>query len=158
MQDLAAKIDHLRPCYDAREWLSQQTDPQQAWNDCPRGDWMLWLIGKHIKSEPWSDDRKPFLACCLDCAATVSHLWPAATAEAVAALRQWIAGECDVETAKMARLKLWSAAAAAAAYAAYAADADAAAADAAHAAARTQNRAATAAIVRKHYPEPPPCT
>lgn len=41
-------IDMLRkyyPCEDAIEWLGDKT-LKDAWNTCPRGDWMLWAYVK----------------------------------------------------------------------------------------------------------------
>src|SRR3990167_1321783 len=150
---LSDKISDLKPCRDAVVWLDQQQSPQQAWDDCPRGDWMLWLIGKQIKSESWSDGRKSLLACALDCAGTVKHRWSNQTVAAVTILRSWIAGEATVKEARSAKQELCDADAADAAYAAYAA-ADAAYA-AADAAARTQNWLRTANIVRQHFPISP---
>ena len=83
--NLIERIAHLHPCPEAREWLKTQDDPQAAWDACENGSWMLWLIGKMIKSEPWNNDRKPLLACCLDCVLTVKHLWPKKAAEKIVA-------------------------------------------------------------------------
>ena len=41
-------IDVLRefaPCRAAVEWLDDKT-PEEAWNTCHRGDWMVWLYAK----------------------------------------------------------------------------------------------------------------
>ena len=162
--DLVDRIAHLHPCDEALQWLGTlpaNTTPLRAWRLCPRGDWMLWLIVRTIAGPPWSDSRKPVLACCLDCAETVKHLLPAAHKDKIAAainiLRAWIAGEATVEQAQTARNELAVAADAAtyaAAAATYAADA-AAAARTNDAAARTKNRADTAEIARRHYPKPP---
>jgi hypothetical protein len=43
------RILALDPCADAREWLESLPDeitPEQAWCECERGDWMLWLAGR----------------------------------------------------------------------------------------------------------------
>ena len=141
---------------------------------------MLWILGKYnATSAPWSDDRKPLLACCLDCAETVKRLWPEPQkkkiASAVQVLRNWVANAADVKDAKQARSDLsaaaadvatnaaadvaWSAAnaAAAAAAGAAAAAADAAANDAADAAdaAKIKSHAETADIVRRYFPNCP---
>ena len=148
MRTVADRIRHLDPCQAAWAWADDYTDPAKAWADCPNGSWMLWLLGHSERSAPWSEERKPLLACCLDCAETVQHLWPAEQrvkiSAAVKVLRRWIAGKADVEEAKQARRDLYAA--------------DAAAADAADAAddeARVKTLARCAAIVRKHYPKLP---
>ncbi len=167
------RIRHLVPCPEAARWLVSRTEPQAAWDECSRGDWMLWLIGKTITSQPWSDDRKPLLACALDCAEIVRHLWPAKSAneigKLVAVLRAWIVGDAATEQAKEASKKFYAPnyTAAGAAYAAYAAAATYAGTYAAYAAdyvacayadadaARGEKLSECADIVRRHYPAPP---
>lgn len=36
----------VQTCDEAREWAERQSpdDPQRAWVNCPRPDWMLWLL------------------------------------------------------------------------------------------------------------------
>ena len=180
MTPISTRLKRLAACNEAVEWSKQFTDAQAAWDACERGDWMLWIIGRRIKSAPWSDDRKLLLAAALDCACTVKHLWPKEhrkqISAAVKTLRAWIAGEASVEQAKDARKNLYAVYAAAAyaaaaaaadadAYAAYAAAADAdaaaAAADGAYAAAaaaaaaRTKSQKRCAKIVRGHFPNAP---
>jgi hypothetical protein len=145
---LTDKIKQYHPCGEAVKWLSSYDDPQTAWNECQRADWMLWLLGNQITSPPWSEDRKPLLSCCLEMAETVKHLWPVdykdRIGSAIVALRRWIEGDATIEEAKVARSNLYDyayadadaayAADAAAAAAAYVDAADAAYADAADAA------------------------
>ncbi len=175
-------------CEKARKWAEDYPSLQAAWDACENGSWMCWLIGKTIDCPPWSDGRKPLLACCLDIAETVKKLWPkeqaADIAGHIATLRAWIGDTATVEAAREAKSGLWGchdayyayyAAAAAAAYAYYAA---AAAADAAYTAAYVADAAyyaayayaaawrtskakhlkQSAAIVRQHYPSPPRLT
>lgn len=129
----------LCACTDAIEFASQFDSLVEAWQACERGDWMLWLVGRMINCEPWSEGRKPLLACALDCADTVKHLrgrYSDEIGRAVEVLRQWIRGEVSTEMAQQVRrdlYKFWGMAACAA-YA-YAADAAGAAAYAAGAAA-----------------------
>lgn len=35
-----------RPCADAVEWLGQRRSMDRTWRACPRGDWLLWLLGQ----------------------------------------------------------------------------------------------------------------
>jgi hypothetical protein len=146
MKQHIMQLKRLHACADAVAFAKDFPDLQSAWDACERGDWMLWLVGKTINCPPWSEGRKPLLACALDCAGTIEHLLrgPTKINIAVGVLRQWIAGDVDVEAAKQARHDLWNAAAYAAAAdadadadaaAAEAEAADAAAADAAYAAA-----------------------
>ena len=143
----------IEACSEAVSWAKGQPDAQTAWDACRRGDWMLWVIGRTINCDPWSDGRKPLLACSLDCALTAKHLWPERQkdkiAGAVKVLRKWINGKATVEEAKQANNDLDddAYAAAFAAFDAFAADADTdnAAAYAAYAAAYSVAFAADAA-------------
>ncbi len=157
---LASKIKHLFPCGDAQAWLQSlpnNTTPQQAWDECKTGSWMLWLIGRTDKSLPWSDERKPVVLCAMDCALLAKKHLPAKSKKEIAAhvatIRKWATGKATKEEAQEARRGLLAAAAAAAA--AYAADAAAYAAYAADADARALVLAKCTDIVRKHYPSPP---
>lgn len=62
---LSEKLTELGACRDAVEWSQQYGDDfQRAWDDCRRGDWMLWLLGK-LSGPRESDMRKKLvLACC----------------------------------------------------------------------------------------------
>ena len=133
------KLKKLNACIDAREWVAAQRNYKEAWQNCERGDWMLWLA-KRLKV----DDRKLTLAK-FKCANQVRHLMKdQRSIAALDAAERYGNGE-------ISRDELDAAAAAADAadadaYAAYAADADAAdAADAAAAAAYAAAYAAHAA-------------
>jgi hypothetical protein len=136
-------------CEEAREWAEDFTSAQKAWDACERGDWMLWAVGKSIYSDPWTDGRKPLLACALDCALTVKHLWPNKQkdkiGEAVKALRLWIKGKATTDQAVEARRQLDAACDADSAASAAAYDADSAASAAAYAAYAAASAAAYAA-------------
>lgn len=60
------KLKKLGACAEAIAFAKGFETPQEAWDACERGDWMLWIIGRTINCEPWSDGRKPLLACALD--------------------------------------------------------------------------------------------
>ena len=62
------RLDKFHPCLDAREWMLTQKNATEAWNNCERGDWMLW-IAKKLNV----DDRKLTMAKAM-CAKQVEHL------------------------------------------------------------------------------------
>lgn len=105
-------VDYLREA-------GRLDDRRQAWRDCKRGDWMLWLIGRHVMSPPWSDGRKLFLLCALACAETVKPAKHNRTISAsVGTLKKWAKGKATVDQAMEARRRLYASVAAdAAAYA-----------------------------------------
>ena len=60
MSKLVNKLKTLGACYEALDWASfQKGSFQDAWDECPRGDWMLWLLSM---SKP--DHKKIILASC----------------------------------------------------------------------------------------------
>jgi hypothetical protein len=124
----------LNACQEAVEWVEDKTI-EQAVNDCPRGDWMLWLAAKVDV-----DFQKLTLAKGL-CANTVRHLMK--DERSIKAVDTAIAfGEGK---ATLDELQNSSDAAYAAAYAAY----DAAYADGA--AAKKENQLQTANICREVF-------
>jgi hypothetical protein len=137
-------LERLGACGEAVEFAKTHKSFGAAWKACKRGDWMLWIIGRGITCELWSDGRKKLTAAAIDCARlALPHAgkWREEIAKNLDALTAWTNGTASVEDAKAAREALWktwraaaadaAADAAAAAYAAAAADADAAAAAAA---------------------------
>lgn len=173
----------LGACCEARQWAEQFRDPQTAWNECKRGDWMLWLLGR-MSGPPGSDSRKAVVFVACQCARlTLSHfearypedkrpraaietaehhcLHKATLKEVRAASNAANAAANAANAAAAAAYAAANAASAAANTAAYAAAAAANTAayaandDAAAANARTKCLAECAEIVRKHFPIAP---
>ena len=40
------------PCITAQEWLDTQTDPEEAWNNCPKEAWMMWVLTHLLHYQP----------------------------------------------------------------------------------------------------------
>jgi hypothetical protein len=133
------KLEKINACKDAIEWVATQKNYKEAWMNCERGDWMLWLA-KRLRV----DDRKLTLAK-FKCANQVRHLMkdPRSLAALDAAEKSGN-GEISRDELDTAAYAAAYAAYAAAAYAAYAA-AYAAAAYAAYAAYAAADAAAYAA-------------
>jgi len=132
MKTFKQVLEEINACSEALEWVGDRT-LEQAWNDCHRGDWMLWLA--HKKGV---DSRKLTLAKAR-CARLIFHLMKdERSRNAVEVAEKYGLGEAAREELDAAAATATAAYAAyaddaAAAYAAYAAD-DAAAAYAAYAA------------------------
>lgn len=62
------EIEKYNPCAEAIEFRRQFKTFKEAWNNCPRGDWMLW-IAKRLEV----DEKLLYKASAL-CAKTVKHL------------------------------------------------------------------------------------
>ena len=106
------KLEKINACCEAREWVATQKNYKEAWQNCERGDWMLWLA-KRLDV----DDRKLTLAK-FKCANQVRHLMKdSRSIAALDAAERYGNGEINRDELNTAT---------AAAYAAYAAYADAA--------------------------------
>jgi hypothetical protein len=163
------EIEKYRPCSDALRFRMQYQTFKEAWQACPRGDWMLW-IAQRVGVDLRTLTRAKAL-----CALTVRHLMKdERSIKACEVALKFADGEAtrkeladaDADAAAVATYADSAAAdsAAAAAYAsdayadaAYAADAaadayaaDAAADAAAYAAARIKSQQQTADICREH--------
>jgi len=136
--NLFEKISSFRPCDKAKTFLEkyQEGEEQKAWDECERGDWMLWLLGK-LAGPPDSVSRKRLVKAALACA----RLAPAIENPEFEQIRQtclktvndYLDGTASLEDVKAAANAAYAAAYAAyaAAYAAYAVYAVAYAANAA---------------------------
>ena len=62
------KLEKLNACREAVEYVKTQKSPALAWQNCERGDWMLW-IAKKLNV----DDKKLTMAKAM-CAKQVEHL------------------------------------------------------------------------------------
>ena len=78
----------FKPCREGLDYYNRKSSFEEAWRDCERGDWMLWIAKKS-----GIDDRLLTRAKAL-CANTVRHLMTdkRSTAAVDAALR-YAAGE-----------------------------------------------------------------
>ena len=134
-------IIKLNACSEAVKWCLTQPSLDVAWDRCQRGDWMIWILGRLNTSAPWSDERKPLVRVSVECSEQSLQYANSDTINATLwcldSIRRWCGGEADRDEVD------------AAANAAYAA------AYAAYAAARYRSLAASAKIVRRHFPKPP---
>jgi len=156
-------LQKLGACQESLKWIATQADPETAWQNCHRGDWMLWLLGKLD-----ADRKQLVLACCKIARLSLKYIPENENRPRIAIeiAEKWCRGEATLEEVESAA----DAAYAAAAY--YGVDANTAAA---YAATYTANAAAYAAayavfynttksqtllqqyadIVREFFPNPP---
>lgn len=59
-----SKFEKMNICDEnAIEWLKKQENEKQAWNDCHRGDWMLYLISRKMKINSKKHKQLVYIAC-----------------------------------------------------------------------------------------------
>jgi len=61
-------INQFNPCLDAAKYYDACKSSKEAWNNCSRGDWMLWITSK------LGVDIKILTLAKVHCALTVKHL------------------------------------------------------------------------------------
>ena len=91
---MAMKLDigQFNPCDDGLAYCESRASFEEAWRDCERGDWMLWLAA-HLKI-----DRRKLARAMALCANTVRHLMKDAGYEkAVDDVLAYADGEIDLE-------------------------------------------------------------
>jgi hypothetical protein len=149
-QNMQKFLESLHACSEAKNWVGDKTI-NQAWAECPRADWMMWLLGSMIDKPGWPTRQQVVLLAC-DCAETALKYVPEGEdrpRQAILTTRAWARGEASIEQVRAAAYAAYAyvANAAYAAYAAaYAANAAARAAyDAAYAAADAADAARAAA-------------
>ena len=141
------KLEKLGACEDALEWAAGQKSQQAAWDNCTRGDWMLWLLGK-LSGKPGSRKRKRLGLACCECARLALRHVPDGEDRpriAIETAEAWASGSASASAKGSVTLDQVRTAAYADAAAAYAAAATADAADAAAATADAADAAAAAA-------------
>ena len=67
MKKYVEKLKKLNACQDAIEYSEKFSTLQKAWNECNRGDWMLWLLGR-LSGPPDSESRKHVVLIACKCA------------------------------------------------------------------------------------------
>ena len=163
-----------KACREGLAWLSSYATAAEAWENCDRGDWMIWALHKTKKA-----DKKMLVTLAIKCAERVLPIYEEkykskAPRNAIKAAKKWVrypteenkkaaaaadaaadAAAADAAAADAAADAAYAAAyaaaaaAAAAAYAAYAAAAAAYAAYAAAASSRKKEREYQAQMIRK---------
>ena len=97
MTRLEKKLNTIA-CPEAIEWASSQKGSfQDAWDKCPRGDWMLWLLGRTK-----ADHKKLVLVNC-KIARTVLRYVPEDEKRPLRAIKTaeaWVKGKATLEEVK----------------------------------------------------------
>jgi hypothetical protein len=54
------QLSNWGACANARKWVGDKT-LEEAWEECSRADWMVWLLFRVHGGEPWSEQRKKLI-------------------------------------------------------------------------------------------------
>lgn len=160
IQQVARTVAKMGACGDAVGWLESlpaDTTLDDAWRQCERGDWMLWLLGR-LSGGPRSKSRRRLVLASCGCARLSLKYVPAGEKRPLRAIQtaeRWTRGNATLAQVRAAAYDAYDAYDAYADAAVAVAVAAGAAAAVAYAAARRDALAACADIVRKHFPRAP---
>jgi hypothetical protein len=118
MNTLQTKLKELGACNEAIEWAKDYDTLQEAWDNCQRGHWMIWLVTKM----EWSNEKDLRLMA-VAFARQVQHLMKdQRSINALDVAERYANGEANIDELTAARAAAREAAAASdAAWAAWAA-------------------------------------
>lgn len=91
-------LNELNACRGAKQWASGKT-LSQAWSECHRADWMLWLLGRS------SINKKIIATIAVEFAETCVHNakdYPA-VAECITTVKKYLSGQATQEELAAAR-------------------------------------------------------
>ena len=106
-RELSVLLRAIGACKDAVEWSSGKSFAE-AWQECERAGWMLWLCGRMIGKDGWPSHEQIVLVCC-DFAENALPLfekkYPAnqSVRKCIETTRAWAAGKATIDQAREAR-------------------------------------------------------
>jgi hypothetical protein len=117
-KEFMALLRELRACSEAVKWAKGKS-LSEVWEQCERGDWLLWLCGRMADKEGWPTRKEVVLAACACAEPALKYVKAGEDRPRIAieTARKWVRGEATLEEVRTAA---YAAAYAAAAYAAYA--------------------------------------
>jgi hypothetical protein len=105
MNTLQTKLKELEACDEAIEWAKDYDTLQQAWDNCQRGDWMIWLINEM----EWSNEKDLRLMA-VAFARQVQHLMnDQRSINALDVAERYANGEANIEELTAAWVAAWAA-------------------------------------------------
>ncbi len=67
-KEFSQLLRDIGACADARAWAKGKS-LAEVWEQCERGDWLLWLCGRMVDKDGWPTRKELVLAACA-CAET----------------------------------------------------------------------------------------
>ena len=98
INNMKTLLTKLNACKEAIDWVGNKTI-EQAWNECQRGDWLLWLAAK------LDIDRKILVYAACQCARTALQYVPTGEKRPLIAIEtaeRWCRGEATLDEVKIA--------------------------------------------------------
>ena len=95
INEYVQEIKKLSACGEAIKSALEYETSQEMWDDCKRGDWMLWLVGKK-SGKPECEKRKQLVLTACKCARlALPHVTEGETRpqKAIETAEQWAKGQ-----------------------------------------------------------------
>ena len=95
---LQTLLKKLHACDEAVKWCGDKT-PAQAWRECERGDWLLWLAGRMADKPGWPTRKQIVFAACACAETALKYVKPGEDRprKAIETTRAWVRGEATLE-------------------------------------------------------------
>jgi len=98
------QLIEMDACQEAIDWVENRTI-KEAWTDCQRGDWMLWLLEQMEGEKGWLDEKKIMLLGCWCTRRALKYVPEGETRplKAIETKEKWAKGETTREEMDVAR-------------------------------------------------------
>ena len=90
-------LKSLDACRGSIEWAETQPDMSTAWNNCERGDWLIWLV-----SRVCTNKQAITLTACACARIALQYAQGPNILEAIETAEAWAKGEATIEQVKTA--------------------------------------------------------
>ena len=100
-------LKRLHACVESIQWVGGRT-PEQAWVECERAEWMLWLL----EHKPRLTNKRTITLIACDIAETALKFVPPGEDRprlAIEAARDYIAGKITIDQLNAAMAATWAA-------------------------------------------------
>ena len=89
-------LTRLRACPPALEWVWCRTDPVKAWQDCPDGSWLAWVLVRTARTDT---ERREALGVVCDVVRELAPPRDPASERALSLTEAWCRGEAVTQGA-----------------------------------------------------------
>jgi hypothetical protein len=86
------KLDSRPPCAEAVEWAENYDTLQEAWDACPRGDWMVWLLDRILV-----DHKKIVQLSCMNARLSLPYITDPHVRYLIEVIEAWVEGKATAK-------------------------------------------------------------
>jgi hypothetical protein len=108
--DIANRLRKLNTCFSSVAWadtLPEDVSPQQAYDLCERGDWLIWFNARFNGGEPLTEARKPIVLAACECVRLALPPTDAYVSRVMEVAEQWTRVEATESDIRDAEREAW---------------------------------------------------